>query len=85
MEIAFIFMFEIIAIPFVISSNPVKKGATKAVGIFKNLKNGDIKKTSKFNKLLALNIDIITEKSTIKPPIIIVEEIALIEEEDKYL
>ena len=76
-EIAFICMFEIIAIPFVISSNPVKKGAIKAVGIFKILKKGDIKMTSIFKNLLALNIDIITEKSTIKPPITIVEEIAL--------
>ena len=76
-EIAFICMLEIIAIPFVISSNPVKKGAIKAVGIFEILKKGDIKMTSIFKNLLALNIDIITEKSTIKPPITIVEEIAL--------
>ena len=76
-EIAFICIFEINDIPFVISKKPVRIGATKVVGIFKRLKQGDIIIVSIFKNLLALNIDIITEKSTTKPPIIIIVKIAL--------
>ena len=84
-EIAFICIFEINAIPFVISNNPVIIGAIKVVGILKNLKHGDIISVNKSKKLLALNIDIITEKITINPPIIVIVEIALYIELDNII
>ena len=76
-EIAFICIFDINAIPLVISIIPVINGATKVGGIPMALRHGEIKETSIFKNLLALNIDIITEKRTTKPPIIIIVYIDL--------
>lgn len=76
-DIFFMCIIEIRLIPFVISSNPVSIGTIKLIGKCKNLKNGITVKVSKFIKLLDLKIDIITENSTTKPPIINIVEIAL--------
>ena len=76
-EIAFICIFEIKAIPLVISIIPVINGAMKVEEIPMVLKHGEIKKTIIFKSLLDLNIDITTEKRTIKPPIIIIVNIDL--------
>lgn len=75
-EIAFIGIEAIKAMPFVISKNPVSVGATKLLGIWKKLKNGIEVNVNIFNRRLALNIDIITEKITTKPPIISRVEVA---------
>ena len=76
-EIAFIGILESKEIPFVISKKPVSKGAIKFIGICKILKMGTRVIVSKSINLLALKIEIITEKITTKPPIIIIVEVAL--------
>lgn len=75
-EICFIWIVDIKAIPFVISKIPVRSGDTKEVGIVISLNAGEIIKVNAFNRRLALNIDIITENITTKPPIIIIVEVA---------
>ena len=76
-EIAFIGILEIKEIPFVISKKPVSKGAIKFIGRCKSSKKGTRVIVSKFINLLAWKIEIITEKITTKPPIIITVEVAL--------
>ena len=70
-------MFEISAIPLVISNIPVNKGCAKTNGICKNLKQGKRKMAKTYRSLLVLKIEIITENSTIKPPISITVETEL--------
>ena len=62
-------------IPFVISKKPVINGATKEDGILIILKLGEIINVRIFNNLLVLNIEIITENNTTKPPTIIILDI----------
>ena len=76
-EIIFIGMLEIKEIPFVISKKPVSKGAINEVGMCKNSKQGTNINVSRSINPLVLKIDIITEKSTTNPPIIIIVEVAL--------
>ena len=56
-------------IPFVISKNPVNKGVINWVSICKKLKKGNSKIDKLCNMPLVVNIDMMLEKITIKPPI----------------
>ncbi len=62
-------------IPFVISRKPVNKGAMKEDGMFIKLKIGEKIRVNKFNNLLDLNIEIITENIITNPPIIMILDI----------
>ena len=65
---------EIAKIPFVISTIPKIKLSAISVGICKKLRAGCSKKI----KLLCFNIETITEKTTINPPIVKIVEIELV-------
>lgn len=82
-EIFFIFIKDIWFIPLVISNKPVKKLDAILFGIFKYEHSGEKKLSIIFTIPEVFNIEIITEKSTIKPPIIRVEEIAVLIPEPK--
>lgn len=77
-EMAFIFMLAIDAIPFVISNNPVNKGAMNLGDICIRLNKGVKTLTTITKKLLAFKIEIITEKSTTNPPITRIVEILFV-------
>ena len=62
-------------IPFVISKRPFINGAIKKVGILMSLKIGENINVKRFNNLLDLSIEIITENNTTNPPIIIILDI----------
>ena len=75
-EIFFKGIFEIILIPFVISKIPVNKELEISFGTLRKLQIG-----SKVKEIISVmwevfNIEIITEKSTINPPIISIVEMA---------
>lgn len=75
-DICFIFMFEIKLIPFVISNIPVNKELEMFSGTFTNLHTGLNISDTKLVNPLALKIEMITENSTTKPPIIRIVDVA---------
>ena len=75
-EIFFSFIIEIILIPFVISNKPVKTEAIICEGMPKKWQTGSSKIQTKLVIPLIFKIEITTENSTTKPPIIRIVEIA---------
>ena len=75
-EIFFICIEDINEIPLVISKKPIIKGDIKSLGKLKILKVGSKSLEQIFNIWLVLKIEIITEKRTIKPPIIKIVDVA---------
>ena len=69
--------------PLVISKSPVSNPEIKSVFIFRKLKNGDISLEQRLKRPLDLNIEIIVEKRTTKPPIKKIVLIAFIMLSDK--
>ena len=68
-EIALILILDIKTIPFVISNSPVNIGAINSGEMFIKLKKGVYVFTINSNRWLDFSIEMITEKSTMKPPI----------------